>query len=184
MTMTTITRGGRAAALVATAIGLQSHGAQSGPGTTVPYGPPTAPTIPGDAMSALKKIVSRAGRAAAVAAVAVGLSVGLAAAPASAAPTGADLNSAAAPTQNLRRLADAIVVQHKGIYLRVTAPAGLNIGPIEISIGFGGQRYTRNYDNARGTNDLLAYPPLDGAARREYWDITLTERVPGGPYHH
>lgn len=49
---------------------------------------------------------------------------------------------ASAPTANLRKLADALVVEHEGIYLDITAPPGLGVGPIEISIGFGPERFT------------------------------------------
>lgn len=90
----------------------------------------------------------------------------------------------AAPTANLRTLANAIVMRHQGLYLQVSTPAGLGVGPVEISIGYGGQRLTRTYSNTYPAEYTVAFPPLTGAARLEYVDITLTERVPGGPFHY
>jgi hypothetical protein len=90
----------------------------------------------------------------------------------------------AAPTANLRTLADAIGVRNQGIYLQVTAPAGLGVGPVEISISYGAQRFTRTYSETSPAEYTLAFPPLTGAARQEHVAITLTERVPGGPFHY
>lgn len=90
---------------------------------------------------------------------------------------------AAAPTANLRTLANALAVLNKGVTLGVTAPAGLNVGDVEISILFGSQRVTADYDNAAGKRFEVHSPPLNGAIRRENVHITLTERTPGGKHY-
>lgn len=91
---------------------------------------------------------------------------------------------ASAPTANLRKLANALVVTQRtnSIWFEVDAPAGLGVGPIEISVGWGGQRFTGYYDDTRATAYRFAFPPLTGAARQEYISVSLLERVPGGPY--
>lgn len=91
---------------------------------------------------------------------------------------------ASAPTANLRTLANAIVVTQRtnSIWFEVDAPAGLGVGPIEISVGWGGERFTGFYDDTRVTAYRFAFPPLTGAPRQEYISVSLLERVPGGPY--
>ncbi|MHA6784117.1 hypothetical protein ACVGOW_24450 [Pseudonocardia saturnea] len=104
-------------------------------------------------------------------------------APPPAAPA-ADGPHAAAPTANLRRLAAALTTQVRGVTAEVGAPAGLGVGPIEISVSWGGRRLTANYDEATGRRFENHVEPRDGAIREEYLTTTLTERVPGGPHHY
>jgi hypothetical protein len=89
-----------------------------------------------------------------------------------------------APTANLRRLANAIGLRNQGLCLEVTTPPGLGVGPVEISIGYGAGRLTRTYSNTNPAEYTVEFPPLTGAVRQEHVAITLTERVPGGPFHY
>ncbi|MDN5932747.1 MAG: hypothetical protein L0I24_17055, partial [Pseudonocardia sp.] len=91
---------------------------------------------------------------------------------------------APAPTANLRTLAAALVSRTRGVTAEVSAPAGLGVGPIEISVSWGGRRLTADYDTAAGRRFQIHVPPRDGAIRQEFLTTTLTERVPGGPYHY
>lgn len=77
---------------------------------------------------------------------------------------------AAAPTETRRKLATSLVVTHKGLDMRLTAPAGLHtapagtthVGSVEISVGYGGERSTVIYDNVNGTNFLDLARVLSG----------------------
>lgn len=91
---------------------------------------------------------------------------------------------ASAPTANLRKLANALVVTKNSPTVEVSAPAGLDVGIVEISILFGADRLTRNYNNASGSRFEVHAPPGDGTVRQDNLDITLTERNPGGPHHY
>lgn len=85
----------------------------------------------------------------------------------------------AAPTATLRTLADALSVTTTGVTTRVTAPAGLDVGPVEISVLFGVKRLTAAYDKVAGTGFEYHFPHLDGSIRRENVSISLLERGPG-----
>lgn len=91
---------------------------------------------------------------------------------------------ASAPTANLRKLANALIVTKNSPTVEVSAPAGLDVGIVEISILFGADRLTRNYNNTSGSRFEVHAPPGDGTARQDNLDITLTERNPGGPHHY
>ena len=91
---------------------------------------------------------------------------------------------ASAPTANLRKLADALVVTKNSPTVEVSAPAGLDVGIVEISILFGADRLTRNYNNTSGSRFEVHAPTGDGTVRQDNLDITLTERNPGGPHHY
>jgi hypothetical protein len=91
---------------------------------------------------------------------------------------------ASAPTANLRKLANALVVTKNSPTVEVSAPAGLDVGIVEISILFGADRLTRNYNNTSGSRFEVHAPPGDGTVRQDNLDITLTERNPGGPHHY
>ena len=87
-----------------------------------------------------------------------------------------------APTENLFRVASHLSLRHKSVTTVVSITAGLGISnPVEISILFGTQRITQNYNVTSGNRFLVDFDALDGAIRRENVTITLRDDTPTGP---
>lgn len=85
---------------------------------------------------------------------------------------------ASAPTEGLRTLANALVVENGSVSLFLAAPPGLTATPTEVSVLYGAVRRTESYSNDRGVDFNVYVPPLDGSRRTEYLAITLTELTP------
>jgi hypothetical protein len=69
-----------------------------------------------------------------------------------------------------------------GVTARVWAPPGVDVGPVEITATFGGDRVlTAEYAPGSGTLLKHHFPHLHGNLRTENLDVTLRERGPDGP---
>jgi hypothetical protein len=87
-----------------------------------------------------------------------------------------------APTENLFRVASHLSLRHKSVTTVVTVPPGLGItNRLEISILFGTQRITQNYNEISGNRLAVDFDALEGAARRENVTISLRDDTPTGP---
>jgi len=101
-------------------------------------------------------------------------------------PSPSAASHADAPSENLRRLADALRFSYKSTTGAMVAPAGLNLtSPVEISVLWdeGGPRPTRatqDYNNTTGNRSIFLFPAGDGRARAVGSVVTLAERRTDG----
>jgi hypothetical protein len=101
-------------------------------------------------------------------------------------PSPSAATHADAPSDNLRRLADALRFAYKSTTGAMVAPAGLNItAPVEISVLWdeGGPRPTRatqDYNNTTGNRSIFLFPAGDGRARAVKSVVTMAERRADG----
>jgi hypothetical protein len=84
----------------------------------------------------------------------------------------------AAPTANLTKLANALVMKHKSVTTQVTAPAHLGLtDPVSIKVQASGQDL-QTYNEAAGNVFLANVPEDNGEIYDDNIAITLTETLP------
>jgi hypothetical protein len=87
-----------------------------------------------------------------------------------------------APTENLFRVASHLVLRQKSVSALVSIAPGLGItNPVQISILFGAQRITQDYNVTFGNRFAAEFDPLDGGKRQENITVVMREDAPTGP---
>lgn len=96
------------------------------------------------------------------------------------APAQTPASNDTAPTDGLRRLANAMSIKTRSVTVQVSFPRLDGTTPTEISIGFAGPRQTQEYRFYAGNRFVHSFPVADGRPQRAYVSVTLRELTPEG----
>lgn len=96
------------------------------------------------------------------------------------APAQTPASNDTAPTDGLRRLANAMSIKTRSVTVQVSFPRLDGTTPTEISIGFAGPRQTQDYRFYAGNRFVHSFPVADGRPQRAYVSVTLRELTPEG----